>query len=281
MTKEIVFVLGGPGSGKGTQAQTIAKDYELGYLSTGDLLRAATNDLNAPEDDPDWQERADGLRQIMRNGELVPDATILELVKAEIERSDKPIFFVDGFPRNVAQANLFEAEIAPPKAVLFLDVADAELTRRLLDRGKTSGRADDNAASIAKRLVTYHEQSFPVIDHYTPQGKVIKIDGARSISAVRADILFELRKFWNIPKKDGEPEREPPGAAPRSAACSSKLLHNTNQSSLDRCSPPRSAQLHAGDQYFKAGVLEGCSSPHADITARWMCICCLLRNGAR
>jgi adenylate kinase len=208
MSKEIVFVLGGPGSGKGTQAQTIAKDYGLGYLSTGDLLRAATDEKNAPADDPDWHDRAEGLRTVMQNGGLVPDETILALVKAELAKSDKAYFFVDGFPRNVPQAQLFETEIAPPKAVLFLDVGFPELKRRLLERGKTSQRSDDNAESIDKRLVTYSEQSFPVIEHYKPQNKVITIDGARPIDIVRANILAELRKFWTIPKKDGEPGGE-------------------------------------------------------------------------
>jgi adenylate kinase len=101
MSKEIVFVLGGPGSGKGTQALRIANDYGLGYLSTGDLLRAAVDEKNAPPDDAEWQERAAGLRRIMENGELVPDDVILALVKGEIDKSDKPYFFVDGFPRTV------------------------------------------------------------------------------------------------------------------------------------------------------------------------------------
>jgi adenylate kinase family enzyme len=208
--KEIVFVLGGPGSGKGTQALSIARDYDLGYLSTGDLLRAATSDDQTPEDaDPDYLDRQDQLREIMQSGQLVPDELILALVKEELLKSDKKYFFVDGFPRKVSQAEAFETEIATPVAVLFLDVPDTELTRRLLERGKTSGRADDNAESIAKRLQTYHDQSYPVIDYYTPQAKVVKINGLRSVDAVRADILFELRKIWEIPTKAGEPERAP------------------------------------------------------------------------
>jgi adenylate kinase family enzyme len=208
MEKEIVFVLGGPGSGKGTQALSIARDYDIGYLSTGDLLRGATDEFTASDDIPaDLLEKRDQLRQIMQAGQLVPDEIILALLQSELKRSDNPHFFVDGFPRTVAQAEEFEAQIASPVAVVFLDVADAELTKRLLNRGKTSGRADDNAESIAKRLQTYHEQSYPVIDYYVPQAKVVPIDGMRSVDAVRAEILFELRKFWDIPVKNGEPER--------------------------------------------------------------------------
>jgi adenylate kinase len=209
-SKQIVFVLGGPGSGKGTQAQSIGADYGIGYLSTGDLLRAATDEtVLAETTDEAAVERGQKLRDIMKNGELVPDDIILELVKAELEKSDKDYFFVDGFPRKVSQAEAFEAQIAPPKAVLFLDVPDAELTARLLKRGETSGRADDNAESIAKRLQTYHDQSYPVVDLYQPQGKVVKLNGFRPVDAVRAEILYELRKFWNLPVKDGEPARVP------------------------------------------------------------------------
>jgi adenylate kinase len=209
--KEIVFVLGGPGSGKGTQALTIAQEYGLGYLSTGDLLRAATDEAQTP-DDPDqaFLDRRDELREIMAAGQLVPDGIILSLVKAEIEKSDARYYFVDGFPRKVSQAEAFETEIAAPAAVLFLDVPDTELTQRLLKRGETSGRSDDNAESIAKRLKTYHDQSFPVVEYYAPQGKVIKINGFRSKDAVKADILYELRKLWEIPVKPGEPAREEP-----------------------------------------------------------------------
>jgi adenylate kinase len=198
--KEIVFVLGGPGSGKGTQALTIAQDYGLGYLSTGDLLRAATDESQTPDDpDQEFLDRRDQLRQIMESGQLVPDEIILALVKAEIDKSDAQYYFVDGFPRKVSQAEAFENEIAAPKAVLFLDGPDGELTQRLLKRGETSGSTDDNAESIAKRLKTYHDQSYPVIEYYTPEAKVIKINGYRSKDAVKADILFELRKFWDIP----------------------------------------------------------------------------------
>jgi adenylate kinase family enzyme len=209
-SKSIIFVLGGPGSGKGTQTQSIANDYGIGYLSTGDLLRAATSDefLNGNED-ASAVERGEKLKEIMKNGELVPDEVILELVKVELEKSDKAYFFVDGFPRAVSQAEAFEAQIAAPAAVLFLDVPDTELTARLLKRGETSGRSDDNQEAIVKRLATYHDQSYPVVERYTPQGKVIKLNGFRPIDAVRAEILFQLRKIWDIPVKEGEPERQP------------------------------------------------------------------------
>ena len=205
--KEVIFVLGGPGSGKGTQTQTIANDYGIGYLSTGDLLRAATA---AGKEDEEGEDRdfIEALRETMKSGQLVSDETIMRLVKNELEKSDKPYFFLDGFPRTVKQAELFTEQIGECRAVLFLDVPDVELKTRLLKRGETSGRADDNEESILQRLATYHEQSYPVIEHYEPKGKVVRVNGLRTIDAVKADILYELRKMWEIPEKEGEPQRQ-------------------------------------------------------------------------
>lgn len=198
--KEIVFVLGGPGSGKGTQALSIARDYGIGYVSTGDLLRAATDESGAP-DDPGGDSRAQ-LRDTVRAGGLAPDETVLALLEAALARSDNPRFLVGGFPRTVAQAEDFEARVAVPVAVVFLSVPDAELAARSLSRG----RAGDSAEAIERRLQAYHDQSDPVIDYYVPQAKVITIDGAAGVDAVRAEVLFELRKLWDIPARAGEPE---------------------------------------------------------------------------
>lgn len=207
--KEVIFFLGGPGSGKGTQSMVIAQEYDIGYLSTGDLLRSVTAEGKAEEEgDAEWLEKIKELREIMKNGQLVADETIMELVKREMQKSDKSRFFVDGFPRTQKQAELFEAQICECKAVLFLNVPDDVLKARLLKRGESSGRADDNEESIVKRLATYHEQSYPVIEYYKPKGKVIEINGIRTKDAVKADILFELRALgWDLPKKEGEPER--------------------------------------------------------------------------
>jgi adenylate kinase family enzyme len=121
-------------------------------------------------------------------------------------------FFLDGFPRTVAQAELFEQQGVKVTAVLFLDVPDTELTKRLLKRGETSGRSDDNQSAIVNRLQTYHNESYPVIQFYEPKGKVVKLNGFRSLNAIRADILYEIRKFWDIPVKAGEPQRETDGS---------------------------------------------------------------------
>ena len=198
--KEIVFVLGGPGSGKGTQALTISKEYGIGYLSTGDLLRAATAPLpEGVEDKRSGQEKEtiEKLKKIMKDGQLVPDEIVIDLVKKELMAQNAKYFFLDGFPRSLSQTQKFAEQIGECKGVLFLDVPDEELTKRLLNRGLTSGRADDNEESIKKRLQTYHQISFPVIDYYDPKGKVLRVDGSKSISEVHEEIVTILRQKLN------------------------------------------------------------------------------------
>lgn len=201
--KEFVFVLGGPGSGKGTHSVQIAKDYNIGYLSTGDLLRAATQPLPEGVVDTRTQEEKDmneNIKNLMKNGQLVPDEVVLNLVKLEIKKQNKKYFFLDGFPRSIAQAEKFEKQIGNCKAVLFLDVPDDVLLSRLVKRGQTSGRADDNEEAAKKRLVTYHQISYPVIEYYAPKGKVIRIDSNKSIQEVHNNFISELKDklHWEL-----------------------------------------------------------------------------------
>jgi adenylate kinase family enzyme len=105
----------------------------------------------------------------------VPDEVVLELVKS----------LVDGFPRTLAQIDLFETAIAPPRAVVVLDVPN-------------DVRADDTAEPVAHRLKVYRKQSYWVVERYGAQGKVIRISGDREIAPIRDDIIRELAKFWNL-----------------------------------------------------------------------------------
>lgn len=201
--KEFVFVLGGPGSGKGTQSLQIAKEYNIGYLSTGDLLRAAVQPLAPGAVDTRTEaekEMNEHIKNLMKNGQLVPDEVVLDLVKLEIQKQDRKYFFLDGFPRSIAQAEKFEQQIGKCRAVLFLDVPDDVLLSRLVKRGETSGRADDNEEAAKKRLVTYHNVSYPVIDHYSPKGMVIKLNGNRTIRETHDDIIAQLRSalHWEL-----------------------------------------------------------------------------------
>ena len=160
-------MLGGPGSGKGTQCEKLVAKYGFSHFSTGDLLRAEV---------ASGSERGKKLDATMAAGELVTLDTVLELLRdsmmASASKGDAPGFLVDGFPRELEQAIRFEKDIRAPDAVLFFDVSEETMKARLLKRGQTSGRVDDNEETILKRFRTFEEHSKPVVKHYEPSGKL-------------------------------------------------------------------------------------------------------------
>jgi len=109
---------------------------------------------------------------------------------------NKGRFLVDGFPRKMDQALRFEEAVCPARFVLFYDCPEEEMERRLLERGKTSGRADDNADSIRKRFRTFVETSMPVVDHYEKEGRVIKIDASAERDAVYKETQKRLKQWF-------------------------------------------------------------------------------------
>ncbi|KAI9188620.1 adenylate kinase-domain-containing protein, partial [Polychytrium aggregatum] len=172
----VIFVLGGPGSGKGTQCAILAKQFRLAHLSAGDLLR------HEVETGSVVGQQASGL---MKEGKIVPmEITISLLRKAMIEHFNTIGFLIDGFPRALDQAIEFERTVGPCKKVLFYNCPLDVLEQRLLERGKTSGRADDNIDTIKKRFVTFENQSMPVVQHYESVGKLVKISSIPTIDEV-------------------------------------------------------------------------------------------------
>jgi len=177
-----VFVLGGPGSGKGTQCEKIKERYEgVVHLSAGDLLRAA-----AASGSPEGNKIA----EIMKEGKLVPLETTIGLLKKAMAEQQGKCFLIDGFPRAQNQATKFEEDIGLPGAVLFFDCPEEEMEKRLLKRGETSGRSDDNTEAIKKRFKTFVEESKPVQGYYEAKGL------AKVISAVPPpdDVFQEVIK---------------------------------------------------------------------------------------
>jgi len=178
----VLFVLGGPGAGKGTQCARLVKDYGFTHLSAGDLLRA--------EQDRPGSQFGQLIKDYIKDGKIVPmEVTVQLLENAMTERlgsgdKTKGRFLIDGFPRKMDQAVKFEESVCKAKLVLFFDCPEKELERRLLDRGKTSGRADDNIESIRKRFRTFVDTSMPVVDAYEKEGRVLKIDATPSPDAV-------------------------------------------------------------------------------------------------
>jgi len=188
----VLFVLGGPGAGKGTQCARLVADYGFTHLSAGDLLRA--------EQDRPGSQFGQLIKDCIKNGDIVPmEVTVALLENAMTEtlannKTDKGRFLIDGFPRKMDQAFKFEEVVCPAKLVLFYDCPEAEMERRLLERGKTSGRSDDNAESIRKRFRTFIETSMPVVDHYDKEGRVVKVNATRTPEEVSLDTKEKLRK---------------------------------------------------------------------------------------
>lgn len=173
----VVFVVGGPGSGKGTQCEKIVEKYGFTHLSTGDLLRAEVKS---------GSPRGKNLVEIMEKGELVPMDTVLELLRENIaaKASTSKGFLIDGYPREMEQGVKFEKQITKPKCVLYFDVSDDTMTKRLLGRAQTSGRVDDNEETIKQRLKTFHDITTPVIEHYTKQNLVQRVPAESSADEV-------------------------------------------------------------------------------------------------
>jgi adenylate kinase family enzyme len=149
-------------------------------LIAGDLLREAVKNGNTE------------LEAIMKEGKLVPMEVTIRLLKEAMIASRGKTFLIDGFPRAWDQAECFESSIQPCSAVLFFDCSEEVMRARLLKRGETSGRADDNEATIVKRFRTFVEQSKPVVDEYKTQGKCHDISAMRSPDEVFADVKSAL-----------------------------------------------------------------------------------------
>lgn len=182
MKKKLNIVLfGPPGAGKGTQSQFLIERYGLVHLSTGDLLRA---EIKA--------ESPLGLKakELMDEGVLVPDEVVIGMILNKLDANNTARGFIfDGFPRTRAQAialdELLQKKGQAITKMLALEVAEEELVKRLLGRGATSGRADDqDEAVIRKRIVEYEQKTAPLKEYYSAQDKYTGIDGVGSIDAI-------------------------------------------------------------------------------------------------
>jgi adenylate kinase len=194
-----LILLGPPGAGKGTQAQRLQERYGLVQLSTGDMLRAAVK-AGTPVG-----KQAD---EIMKRGDLVPDAVVVGIISDRIEQPDaKQGYILDGFPRNVAQAEALDKMLAGKgtklDAVVELEVDDKILLARIEGRAaQTAGgpRADDNAEALAKRLKVYHEQTAPLVAYYKARGVLKGVDGMKDID----DVTRQLEAVLGLDKKKGK-----------------------------------------------------------------------------
>lgn len=176
-----LIFLGAPGAGKGTQAQMLSEEFKVPHISTGDILRAAVKDQT---------ELGQKAGQYMDAGELVPDSLILDLIKERLSQDDAVTggWILDGFPRNVPQANFLDTlldEIKQPcEFVLNLDVPNEVLVTRLLSRG----RQDDTEEVIRNRLVVYQSKTEPLIAFYRDRQQLVSVNGNQPMESVTADL---------------------------------------------------------------------------------------------
>lgn len=187
-----LVLFGPPGAGKGTQSQKLIEKYQLIHLSTGDLLRneiskGTTLGLEA--------------KKLMDEGKLVPDEVVIGMISNQL--TDNPNvkgFIFDGFPRTVAQAEALDALLQKHDeqiaGMISLEVSEDELEKRLLLRGKDSGRADDaNPEIIRKRIVEYQSKTTPVANFYKQQGKLSTVYGIGTIDDIFKKISEVIEKL--------------------------------------------------------------------------------------
>jgi adenylate kinase len=179
-----LLALGPQGSGKGTQAKRISAAHGIPHVSTGDMFRAAI----AAE-----TELGRRVEPILTSGELVPDDLTVALIRERLSEHDaRDGFVLDGFPRNLAQAEALDemlSEIGRSlDAVLFFDISDEVAVERIRGRALEEGRDDDTPGGIARRLAIYHEQTEPVVERYRATGKLVPLHAERTVEQVSDEI---------------------------------------------------------------------------------------------
>ncbi|MBS1657481.1 MAG: adenylate kinase [Chitinophagales bacterium] len=188
-----IVLFGPPGSGKGTQAVMLKEKYSLFHISTGDIFRREIKGKT---------ELGLEVTGYLDKGLLVPDEVTFKVLATEIRNNMDKIgngILFDGYPRTTPQAEImdkfFDERGTPVSMVLSLLVHDEEVVKRILQRGKTSGRSDDNDESIVReRLRVYKEQTLPLADYYRGQGKYVELNGEGSIEEIFGRLCAEIDK---------------------------------------------------------------------------------------
>ncbi|MDR0688033.1 MAG: adenylate kinase [Prevotellaceae bacterium] len=192
-----IVLLGAPGAGKGTQAARLVEKYKLVHLSTGDMLR---------DEIARCSKHGIIAKQLINSGQLVPDSMVASMIAEKIKahRASNGFIF-DGFPRTIPQAEMLDSMLPEHglcvTGMVALSAPEDELVRRLLSRGKCSGRADDqNEEIIRNRIAVYHEKTAPLVGYYAAQGKHVSAKGVGSVEEIFLTLCSAIDKF----KQHGE-----------------------------------------------------------------------------
>lgn len=190
-----VVIFGAPGSGKGTQSAKLIDEYGLYHISTGDVLR---------EHIKNGTELGKIADSFISKGQLIPDDLMIRILDDVLEKEaagKKGVIF-DGFPRTIPQAEalkeLLKKRNTDLHAVIGLEVPEDELMERMIQRGKQSGRSDDNPETIKNRLKVYHSQTQPLQEYYINEGKYLPIKGSGVVDEIFNDIAASLEKATGI-----------------------------------------------------------------------------------
>uniref|UniRef100_A0A7S1AEG2 UMP/CMP kinase n=1 Tax=Noctiluca scintillans TaxID=2966 RepID=A0A7S1AEG2_NOCSC len=192
----VLFVLGGPGAGKGTQCAKICDNFpNWAHISAGDCLRAERNDPSSKD--------GELINSLIVDGKIVPVAITVKLLMKAMEQKrqeGKTSFLIDGFPRNQDNVSGWNDNVKGVKllGVLYFTANEQELEKRLLSRGESSGRADDNLESIRKRFMTFEGESLPIVAAYERDDLVFTVDGMPPVEEVWANTEKIIQKFQEL-----------------------------------------------------------------------------------
>ncbi|WP_437918372.1 adenylate kinase [Sphingobacterium sp. LRF_L2] len=186
-----LVLFGPPGAGKGTQSEKLIEKYQLVHISTGDIFRAHIKNQTT---------LGQQVSQIIAEGNLVPDSITIAMLEEEIEKNPQATGFIfDGFPRTVAQAEALDQFLTSIgeqiTGVVALDVTEEELTQRIAKRQEISGRADDAADKLKKRIEEYFGKTIHVLPYYEKQGKLAKVNGIGDIDTIFHSLTEIIDKY--------------------------------------------------------------------------------------
>ncbi|WP_276088851.1 adenylate kinase [Pedobacter sp. JY14-1] len=186
-----IVLFGPPGAGKGTQSEKLINKYGLVHISTGDLFRAHIKNQT---------ELGQRVNALIAEGQLVPDQITIDMLEEEVSKNPGAKGFIfDGFPRTVAQAEaldtFLESKGTRIAGVIALDVDQDELTRRIAQRQLETGRVDDQADKLQKRIEEYFNKTIHVLPFYEGQGKLSKVNGIGSIENIFADLCAVIDRY--------------------------------------------------------------------------------------